>query len=243
MTQIYAKCVNLFTELFQIYHDGCRVKTVQQELSLYLDPSHSDIHIFYVCNLHLTCTKLQTEAFLKMIREYHVFRGRRGSRKSSLAVLPQRPACVHNFVNMNANTVSFPSISRANTARSLILDPSTSNLSYHLKSALEICDLIYGSSSPSWQAIERFYDPSATYENPFITATSRSAIADLHTLSASLANVNVPKPSALLYRLLGIPIEGWNPTLFQAVSMWHEISDVCESESFGASYSPMIVID
>lgn len=115
----------------------------------------------------------------------------------------------------------------------MLLDP---NLSYHLKSAIEICDLIYDSSAPSWQALERFYEPSAIYENPFVTASSRAAIADLHTLSTSLATVNVPRPSALLYRLLNIPVDGWDPTLFEAVSTWHEIKDVCESESFGTSH-------
>lgn len=100
--------------------------------------------------------------------------------------------------------------------------------------ALEICDLVYSASEPSWEAIERFYEPNAIYENPVVTATSRAVIADIHTVAGQLAEIDIPRPLAVLYALFGVKREpgGFDP-LFRLLRAWSETGDVCESESFG----------
>lgn len=70
------------------------------------------------------------------------------------------------------------------------------------------------------------------YENPFITATSRSVIADIYSLTRQLCYVDVPKPLAMLYTLFRLtPPE--DSAWFQGLRVWTEIGDICESESFG----------
>ncbi|KAH8096714.1 hypothetical protein BXZ70DRAFT_975122 [Cristinia sonorae] len=134
----------------------------------------------------------------------------------------------------NTNTVAFPTVSSVSIPRiSSPAHPHSSVQSFTHASALEICDLVYGPTPTSWEAIERFYEPSATYENPFITATSRSVIADIHTLSTQLAQVDIPKPVALLFTLFGMERTGrWREPWFRALRVWSEVGDVCESDSF-----------
>ncbi|KAI9467123.1 hypothetical protein BJY52DRAFT_1079460, partial [Lactarius psammicola] len=72
-----------------------------------------------------------------------------------------------------------------------------------------------------------------SYENPVITATSRDAIGDVHSLSQQLAELDAPKPTSLLRSLCGwahspAERESW----FQISRMWTEVDDVCENESF-----------
>lgn len=149
---------------------------------------------------------------------------------------------------MAANTVTFPAVSRAETPH--ISSPSSADdadaehrrhsvvslVSCHA-SAVEICDLVYSANVSAWGSIERFYEPNAVYENPFVTATSRALLADIHTMGAQLSHIDVPRPLAVLYALLGMKREGmWTDPWFRAVKVWNEMGDVCESESlsFGA---------
>ncbi len=133
------------------------------------------------------------------------------------------------------NTVAFPG---ARSARSSVDDISVLSLSHH-RAAAEICELFYGASPPAWQAVERLYDPNATYENPFITATSKDTIASVHALARYLSQLDVPKPGAVLCALFRMSgghrsREAW----FRGVSMWNEINDISECESFGEPFSP-----
>ena len=76
----------------------------------------------------------------------------------------------------------------------------------------------------------------SSYENPFITATSRDSIGDIHSFSQYLSELDAPKPTSLLSSLLGlarIPTE--RGSWFQISRMWTEVDDVCENESFGES--------
>ncbi|KAI0797083.1 hypothetical protein C8Q75DRAFT_802736 [Abortiporus biennis] len=131
---------------------------------------------------------------------------------------------------MNSNTVTFP------TASSVSL---TQDQNY--SAALEIFDVVYGSTPSSWDAIERFYEPSATYENPLVTATSRSVISDINTVAAHLAQVDVPKPVALLFALLRIERTGrWKDPWFRAIRVWSEVGDICESDSFDGHRKVML---
>ena len=100
--------------------------------------------------------------------------------------------------------------------------------------AIEVCDLVYSASVTSWDAIERFYEPSATYENPFVTATSRALLSEIHTLASHLSQVDVPRPLAVLCALFGIKRESiWTDPWFRALRVWNEMGDICESESVG----------
>lgn len=84
-----------------------------------------------------------------------------------------------------------------------------------------------------------------SYENPFLTATSRSVISDIHKLSRQLSSVDVPRPLAMictLFRLrppnLGFLGRQSDGPLFQALRVWNDIGDISESESFGNSVIP-----
>lgn len=108
----------------------------------------------------------------------------------------------------------------------------------HHQTALDVCDLFYGCSPPAWNTIDRFYDASATYENPFITATSKDTIADIHTLAQHLSQGDVPKPAAVLCAIFRLSRRNlWTEPWFHGWQMWNEITDVFESESFGESAS------
>lgn len=80
-----------------------------------------------------------------------------------------------------------------------------------------------------------------SYENPLLTATSRSVIYDIHHLTNLLSPVDVPGPLAALYTLFRIqPPQivpfSWltDQPLFQALRGWRDIDDIHESESFGS---------
>lgn len=82
-----------------------------------------------------------------------------------------------------------------------------------------------------------------SYENPFVTATSRSVIADIYALSRQISHVDVPRPLAMLCTLFRIkppdPVYGKIETpLFQAMRIWTDVGEVSESESFGEN-SPL----
>lgn len=133
------------------------------------------------------------------------------------------------------NTVVFPAavapVSIASDAAESLHNALTHP---HHSAALEICDLVYGSTPSSWETIERFYESSAIYENPFLTATSRAIIFDIHTLSSQLARLDIPKPKSVLFALFGVERTGrWADPWFRAISVWSEVGDVCESDSFG----------
>jgi len=104
---------------------------------------------------------------------------------------------------------------------------------------LEVCDYVYGDSEihESLEDVDRFYESGAVYENPFLTATSRSVIADIHKLSRLLSKLDIPKPLAMLYTLFRFapPDEkdsfGSEP-LCQAVRVWTDIGNLCDSDSF-----------
>ena len=134
---------------------------------------------------------------------------------------------------MNNNSVAFPTVSASSASRPT---ETTSLISYaaHRATAVEVCDLVYGPAVPSWSAVERLYEADATYENPVVTATSRSVIADIHALSGRLAQLDIPRPVALLQSLFGISRDGGlRDSWFKAMSMWNEVTDVSESESYG----------
>lgn len=141
---------------------------------------------------------------------------------------------------MAQNTVSFPTVSTPSVSplRSGSTQPDRSSiiaLSRH-STALEICDLVYGATPTSWDVLERFYDTDAIYENPFLTATSKAVISDIHSISSHLTKLDVPRPTAVLYALLGLKRDAaWADPWFHALKVWSEIGDVCESESFGQS--------
>jgi len=107
--------------------------------------------------------------------------------------------------------------------------------------ALEVCDIVYGNSesSSSLDAVERFYEANAIYENPFITATSRSVISDIYALARQLCYIDIPKPLAMMYILFRFqqpeqvsPTSANSDPWFQGLRVWTEIGEICENESF-----------
>ena len=132
------------------------------------------------------------------------------------------------------NTVVFP-VTRS--TRSSVDNVSMLSLAHH-QTAAEVCELFYGASPPAWQTVERFYDPNATYENPFVTATSKDTIADVHALGRYLSQLDVPKPGAILCAFFRLSADHrWRNAWFRGMSMWNEVNDISECESFGKSTS------
>ncbi|TFK55379.1 hypothetical protein OE88DRAFT_1764747 [Heliocybe sulcata] len=149
----------------------------------------------------------------------------------------------------NPNSITFPRAS--SEARSTITRNSSlgdlSVMSRHA-TALEVCDLVYGEGdgqTSTLDAIEQFYEANAgrtyaysppVYENPLLTATSRSVLCDIYSLTNRLSRLNVPRPLVVLYTLLGKQDEledyGARHSLFQALRVWTEVGEVSESESF-----------
>ena len=81
-------------------------------------------------------------------------------------------------------------------------------------------------------------DQTLRYENPFMTATSRSVISDIYSLARQLCNLDIPKPLAMLYILFRLKPpdakrKNTDSSWFQGMRVWTEIGDICESESFG----------
>jgi len=128
------------------------------------------------------------------------------------------------------STVAFP--------RTATGAASTLSIVSRHATALEVCDIVYGNSEStvSLDAVERFYEANAIYENPFITATSRSVISDIYSLARQLCHVDIPKPLAMLYILFRLkqpePTAAGNDPWFQGLRVWTEIGEICESESF-----------
>jgi len=112
-----------------------------------------------------------------------------------------------------------------------VRDCRSSWISTTRSSAFEVHDIVYGNAEASDSMLERLYEPNARYENPLITATSRSIIADIHFLTRQLSELDVPKPLAMFATLFGkhfISADPW----FQALRVWSELGEICESESF-----------
>ena len=74
------------------------------------------------------------------------------------------------------------------------------------------------------------------YENPFITATSRSLIADIYKATHSLGVAASPTSVAALTRLFNLKTSAADAdgSLYQALRGWTDVTDIFESESFGA---------
>ncbi|KAI5123410.1 hypothetical protein M0805_006116 [Coniferiporia weirii] len=128
-------------------------------------------------------------------------------------------------------------------------DHSTLSLSSRVSlptrvTALEVYDLMYGdapTADPA-EAVERLYEASAgAYENPLITASSRQIIADINTLTRQLRELDVPRPLAMFKTLFRphAPGEVTQPW-FQALRVWSDIEDICDSESFDGHRTSII---
>ncbi|KAG1838057.1 hypothetical protein C8R48DRAFT_742988 [Suillus tomentosus] len=101
----------------------------------------------------------------------------------------------------------------------------------------QVCDFVYD-NSPSTSFLdtaELFYETRAGYENPLITATSRTLIADIHALVRQFSIVDIPKPSKIFSALLprvfikeSVNSDPW----FRVLRIWSEIEEFNESESF-----------
>lgn len=101
----------------------------------------------------------------------------------------------------------------------------------------QVCDFVYD-NSPSTSFLdtaELFYETRAVYENPLITATSRTLIADIHALVRQFSIVDIPKPSKIFSALLprvfikeSVSSDPW----FRVLRIWSEIEELNESESF-----------
>ncbi|QRV72851.1 hypothetical protein RhiJN_00865 [Ceratobasidium sp. AG-Ba] len=147
-------------------------------------------------------------------------------------------------VNVSTSTVSFPSTVLAEHPSSPVPTaypnlPNMSDSSYARTSrsslrasALEVHDLVWLAESSGNVAgrLNRLYEANAVYKNTFVTATSLPLISDIHALTHRLCHVRVPRPTALLDRILGL--ETTASQMWDAWKVWSEIGTVCETESF-----------
>ncbi|CAE6477889.1 unnamed protein product [Rhizoctonia solani] len=145
----------------------------------------------------------------------------------------------------SASTISFPTSTLSDHPMSPQLTgvypnlPSISNESYARTSksslrasALEVHDLVWLASSRNVQGrLNQLYESNAVYKNTFVTATSLPIIRDIHSLTHRLCDVRIPKPTALIARILGY--QATESQMWVAWRIWSEIGTVCETESFG----------
>ncbi|KAI0832707.1 hypothetical protein BC628DRAFT_1309494 [Trametes gibbosa] len=139
------------------------------------------------------------------------------------------------------NSISFPSAPSLSSSQESVVDHSSALSLAHHRTAADVCDLFYGASPPAWQAVERLYDAHATYENPFLTATSRNTISDVHALGHALSELNVPKPWAVLSALFRISADArWGTAWFRGLSMWNEVNNISECDTFDGHKRAMV---
>lgn len=141
------------------------------------------------------------------------------------------------------STIPFPTSSTPSTS-GIMSEPQPVNLKHSELSMVtcnpltyQVCDFVYD-NSPSTSFLdtaELFYETRAVYENPLITATSRTLIADIHALVRQFSIVDIPKPSQILGALLprvlikdSVSSDPW----FRVLRIWSEIEEFSESESF-----------
>ncbi|KAF8165704.1 hypothetical protein B0H34DRAFT_690171 [Crassisporium funariophilum] len=126
-----------------------------------------------------------------------------------------------------SNTIVFPARSSHENSPNLSMVSTRAT-------ALDVCYSVYGDSPLSPDTVDKFYETNASdYENPFITATSRSVISDIHRVSRQLSSVDVPRPLAVICTLFRLrPPSSAQSSLFQAMRVWTDVGDICENESF-----------
>lgn len=111
--------------------------------------------------------------------------------------------------------------------------PNLSIISTMHASSLDICQSVYGETPSSQDAIERFYEPNAVYENPVMTTTSRAMLSDVYRFSRQFNAIDIPRPLAVIYTLFGVkPPEYVDKPLLHALRAWSEIGDISEAEAF-----------
>lgn len=73
-----------------------------------------------------------------------------------------------------------------------------------------------------------------SYENPFVTTTSREILADISSLTRQLSEFDIPKPIAMLHTLFRLRrSEKMREPWFRALEVWTEVDEILESDSFG----------
>lgn len=89
--------------------------------------------------------------------------------------------------------------------------------------------------------------PHCSYENPLITATSRSIIHDIYSLAGNFRAVDVPRPLAVLNTIFRLREQSgsqdWgngSEVWFQGLRVWTEIGEITETESFGRYFIPVL---
>ncbi|KAH7343382.1 hypothetical protein B0J17DRAFT_642170 [Rhizoctonia solani] len=128
-------------------------------------------------------------------------------------ISPQLTAVYPNLPNISSD-------SQARTSRSTLR-----------ASALEVHDLVWLASSRNVEGrLNQLYESNAVYKNTFVTATSLPIISDIHSLTHRLCDVRIPKPTALIARILGYQTS--ETQMWVAWRIWSEIGTVCETESF-----------
>ncbi|KAF9235786.1 hypothetical protein BU15DRAFT_22471, partial [Melanogaster broomeanus] len=110
---------------------------------------------------------------------------------------------------------------------------------------LQVCGRVYdNSASLSFlDTCEIFYDSRASkYENPLITATSRSVISDIHALMRRCCAVDIPKPASVLRRFLRLHPPGSpdGEPWFRALRVWTEVDDISETEGFAGHRKSLV---
>ncbi|KZW04144.1 hypothetical protein EXIGLDRAFT_758444 [Exidia glandulosa HHB12029] len=134
------------------------------------------------------------------------------------------------------SSLPFPTLRNESRADLTLTRDRSSWISTTRSSAVEVHDIVYGAADSDAPAsvLDRLassFDAGLQYENPMITASSREIISDIHFLTKQLAELDVPRPKAMLATLFGKRSEAGEPW-FQASRVWSELGDICESESF-----------
>ncbi|KAF9025894.1 hypothetical protein BDZ89DRAFT_988280 [Hymenopellis radicata] len=99
--------------------------------------------------------------------------------------------------------------------------------------ALDVCYTIYGEAELSSDILDRFYEPSARYQNPALSASSRTVIHNIFKFGRKIHGLDVPRPLAVFYTILHLPPPDFvKDPIFQVLRAWNDVGTVSEHESF-----------
>ncbi len=111
-------------------------------------------------------------------------------------------------------------------------EPSASELSSLLKSHVLIMFSVRSSFSLKGGVLI-----CSRYQNPALSASSRTVIHNIFKLGRKIHGLDVPRPLAVFYTLLHLqPPDFVKDPIFQVLRAWNDVGTVSEHESFGTLY-------
>ncbi|KIY72203.1 hypothetical protein CYLTODRAFT_418182 [Cylindrobasidium torrendii FP15055 ss-10] len=142
----------------------------------------------------------------------------------------------------SSTTSSFTRPRRTSSSRAMVRsDASSTSVMSSVHVAHDICNTIYGEGMLAIDRLEKYYEGSASYENPCLTATSREMIQDIFSLGRTLHAVDIPRPLAAIMTLLRLtPPASYGDPLLHMVRCWNDVGQITEHETFDGHHKAVV---